>query len=109
MRPVVVVVGVFVLILGGALISIGPFLTNSAFYKMDANIMHQGSSTNLNSTYSAVSDDLNQAARVVLLGVILAPIGGAILAYGLITTRGQKAAAEASRNEAEPPVPAKAS
>ena len=108
MRPVVVVAGVFVLILGCALISIGPFLTTSAFYREEVNIMRQTGSgaPNLNSTYYSLSNDLDQATRVVLLGVILAPIGGTILAYGLITKEGQKVVTEAGRNEPEPRVPA---
>ena len=107
MRPVVVVVGVFVLILGCALISVGPFLTTSAFYKEEVSLMRQseGGNSNMNSTYLSLSNDLDQATRVVILGVILAPIGGTILAYGLITRKGQKAVTEASRNESEPPVP----
>ena len=108
MMTVAVVAGVFVLILGCALISVGPFLTTSAFYKEEANMMRQaGSGTpNMNSTYVSLSNDLDQATRVVLLGAILAPIGGTILAYGLITKEGQKVVTEAGRNEPEPRVPA---
>jgi hypothetical protein len=108
MRPGVVVFGVFVLILGSALISVGPFLTSSAFYREEANIIRQGSSgPNLTSTYTTLSSDLDRATGVVLVGVILAPVGGTILVYGLISKKGQKVVAEASRNEAEPPVPPK--
>jgi hypothetical protein len=96
LRPIVVVVGVFVLILGCALISVGPFLTSSAFYREEVNLIRQGASgTNQNSTIIALTNDLNQATTVVLLGAILAPIGGAILAYGLITKKGEKVVAEA--------------
>lgn len=107
MKPAFVVVGVSILILGGALIFVGPFLTTSAFYREEANIIRQGSSSspNLNSTYSALTNAVNQAATVVILGVILAPVGGGILAYGLITNKSQ----DAIRNQAESSVPARPS
>lgn len=104
MKPAFVVVGASLLILGIALISVGPFLTTSAFYRNEVNLISQSSSTppNLNSTYRTLSDALNQATIVVLVGVILAPIGGGILAYGLITRKRQETVAHLDPGEAKP-------
>ena len=115
MKAVFVVIGVFVLILGGALIAAGPFLTATAFYKEEGNFITQQSSSgpNYTSAYSVLAGDLNQAEKVAFLGVILTPIGGAVLAYGLITNRSQKAiirpdVGNASKDEAESPAHASA-
>ena len=98
------VVGASILILGVALISVGPFLTTSAFYRNEFNLASQGSNTapNLNSTYRALSDAVNQATIVVLVGVILAPVGGGILAYGMITSKSQGAVARLDSGEPKP-------
>ena len=116
MKVAFVVIGVFVLILGGALIAAGPFMTAAAFYREEGSFIAQQNSSapNYTTAYSALASNLNQAEGVVFLGVILTPIGGAVLAYGLISGRSQKAfvrpdEGEANRNEAESSSPAKAS
>jgi hypothetical protein len=86
------VLGAFALILGGSLIAFGPILATVSFYKMDAGLISSGSSGgNFTSIYQAAyqteSNAVNQAEIISLLGVALAPIGGAILVYGVIAAK----------------------
>ena len=91
MRPYLVVTGAFVLILGFALINTGPTLTSASFYKEEAGLFsaqagNPGNATaSLAQLYSQEADAINQAEIILYLGAVLAPVGGAILALGLVT------------------------
>ncbi len=88
------------MILGGALIATGPFLTTSAFYRDEMGVVSQRiGGANLTSLYSAEAAALNQAEMVVLLEAILTPIGGAMLAYGLSTGKNREMVARLDYDE----------
>ena len=93
MRPLLVVLGAFVLVLGFTLMNLGPTLTTTSFYKSEAklfNIQANSSSSGTAALAQMYNDEVNtanQAEIIVLAGALLAPSGGAVLAFGLATTK----------------------
>jgi hypothetical protein len=90
-----VVLGAFLLVFGGALIYYAPVLESGAFYKAEASVLQGEGVTNANITgtmaaaYNQAVNTLNQAETISLVGVVVAPIGAAALAYGLTAGREQ--------------------
>ena len=99
MRPALVTAGVLLLVLGGTLIAIGPVMMQAGFYRLEAQAISQTSPTgsNVRSILASELTYVNEGQAAALVGAVLAPIGAAILAYGLITG--------GSRMKAEEPVP----
>ena len=91
------VMGAFVLILGFTLMNLGPTLTTASFYKAEAGLLsnqaNQGSSVNTTAVFAQMYKDevnaVNQAEDILFLGAVLAPVGGAVLALGLVTNKGK--------------------
>jgi len=92
MRPLLVVVGAFVLVLGLTLMLLGPTLTTTSFYKEEAKLFstQENGATNATAALTQMYNDevntANQSEIIVLVGAFLAPSGGAVLAFGLATT-----------------------
>jgi len=92
MRPPLVVMGAFILILGFALMNLAPALTTASFYKEEAGLISKESNS-VNATAAlaqTVNDDVNavnQAEIILLVGAVLAPVGGAVLALGLVSSK----------------------
>ena len=93
MRPPIIVLGAFILILGFGLMSLGPTLTTASFYKSEAGLFSTQASGSANTTavlaqmYQDEVNAVNLVEIIVLVGALLAPIGGAVLAFGLATTK----------------------
>ena len=96
MKPLLVVTGTFILILGFTLMNTGPTLTEASFYKTEAGFIGNQTTNITNSTaataafaqlYKDEVNAINQAEIILFLGVVLAPVGGAVLALGLVTNR----------------------
>ena len=93
MRPLLLVLGAFVLVLGFTLMNLGPTLTTASFYKSEAKLFTAQANSSGNETaaitqmYADEVNALNQAEVIVLVGAFLAPSGGAVLALGLATTK----------------------
>jgi len=92
MKPFLVVTGAFILILGFALMSLGPTLTTASFYKAEAGLIStQSSSVNATAALAQMYNDevnaVNQAEFILYVGAVLAPVGGAILALGLVSNK----------------------
>jgi len=84
MRPVFVAVGALVLVLGGTLVAFAPFYVSTGFYKAELNsIQSFNSSTNTSSALSSYSSYADTGELIALVGTIIAPVGAAMLAYGL--------------------------
>jgi len=73
--------GAFLLVLGGALIAFGVFL---ASWGPNLNSLFPPGASNVSINWAAIS------LVSALMGVILAPIGGAFLAYGIGANRGAR-------------------
>ena len=92
-RPVLVVAGAFILILGFTLMNLGPNLTTASFYKSEAELIRTQAGESANATaaiaqmYTDEVNSVNQIELIVLVGAVLAPAGGAVLAFGLATSR----------------------
>lgn len=94
----------FILILGGTLIAFGPILVTAAFYKVELGAITANSNggnvtSSIQSLYQSGVDAVSQAEIIILVGVILAPVGGAMVAHGLLPR---------SRAESSPVQPSKA-
>jgi hypothetical protein len=96
MKPFLVVTGAFILILGFTLMNTGPTLTEASFYKTEAGIIGNQTTNITNETaataayvqlYKNEVNAINEAESVLFLGALLAPVGGAVLALGLVTNR----------------------
>lgn len=96
MRPFLVVIGTFILVLGFTLMNTGPTLTEASFYKTEAGIIGNQTTNVTNETaataalaqlYKGEVNAINQAETILYVGVVLAPVGGAILALGLVTNK----------------------
>jgi hypothetical protein len=94
MKPLLVVMGAFILILGFTLVSTGPTLAEASIYRAEAGIIGNQTTNATNETaanaalahfYSEELNGINQAEVILFLGVFLAPVGGAILALGLVS------------------------
>jgi len=93
MRPFLVVVGAFILVLGFTLMYLGPTLTTASFYKSEAALFNTQENGSTNGTaalaqlYNNEVSTANQAEIIIFVGAFLAPAGGAVLAFGLATTK----------------------
>jgi hypothetical protein len=91
MRPLLVVVGAFILVLGFTFMNLGPTITTASFYKSEASLFSNQANGSANATaalaqmYKDEVNAANLAELIVLVGAFLAPSGGAILALGLVT------------------------
>jgi len=84
MRPTIVAAGALVLVLGGTLMAFAPFYVSSGFYKSELkSIQSFNSSANASSVLSSYSSYADTGELIALMGAIVAPVGAAILAYGL--------------------------
>ena len=93
MKTEFVTLGAFLLVFGTALMFYGPILEGGAFYKAEASILQDQSGQNVNMTsvmataYNQAVTTLDQAEIISLVGVAVAPVGAALLAYGLTAGR----------------------
>jgi len=92
MKPLLVVAGAFILILGFTLMNLGPTLTTASFYKTEAGfISKESSSVNATAALAQMYNDevnaINQTEIILFVGAVLAPVGGAILALGLVSSK----------------------
>jgi len=79
----------------------GPTITSASFYKAEAGLISKESSTTnataaLNQIYNDEVYAVNLAEIILLVGVVLAPVGGAILALGLVTKQSKPDGAPAN-------------
>jgi len=90
-----VVIGAFILILGFALMNLAPALTTASFYKEEAGLISRESSsgnatTALAQMYNDEVNIVNQSEIILFVGAVLAPVGGAVLAMGLVSNKGKE-------------------
>jgi len=86
MRTAYLVVGAALLVAGAALIAFAPFYTNMGFFKAElksTELEFNSSSTASSAMLSTYSSYADAGELIALAGVIIAPIGGALLGYGL--------------------------
>ena len=91
-------IGAFLLVFGGALMYYAPVLESGAFYKAEGAAFQvetgqNATEANINSAVSAAYNQalniVNQAETISLVGLVIAPIGGGVLAYGLVAGKGE--------------------
>jgi len=88
MRIADIVIGAALLVAGAALIAFAPFFTTTGFYRAETQFSESFNSSvaaSLVSTYSFYAD---WGELIAIVGVVLAPVGAAILAYGLTVGKG---------------------
>ena len=84
-RTVFLVVGAAVLVAGASLIALAPYYVDTGFYRAELKSFQvetnsSAASSVMYSTYSSYADTGNWIA---IAGAIIAPLGAALLAYGL--------------------------
>ncbi len=82
MRIAFVVIGAAVLVAGASMIAFAPFYTNTGYYRAALHFTQVGG-FNASSAASLFSSYADRGELIAFVGVVLAPIGAAILAYGL--------------------------
>ena len=88
MRPVLTTTGAFALVLGVALIFFATFYVQTGVLRAEGSV---SSTTNASTILSTYTNYAATGELISLAGVIIAPVGAAILAYGLSTgKRGEK-------------------
>jgi hypothetical protein len=86
MRPMFVTVGAALLVLGSAMIAVGPFVVSTGFSKQELSyIQTNANGVNQSTLYSIYDQTANQGELIVLTGALLAPVGAAMIAWGLTT------------------------
>lgn len=92
-KPVIAALGAFLLVLGGALIAFASFYVSTGFINAELGSAQSFNSTmgvsTLLSKYSGIA---STAELVSLAGVVLAPLGGAVLAYGVTQGKSEEKA-----------------
>lgn len=85
MKPKIVAIGAFLLVLGGALVAVTPVLTEAALYSAEISGLSTATASGTNSTSFLISmrNVITQYELVAVLGVVLAAVGAGILGYGL--------------------------
>ena len=92
MRTAFVVAGAALLVAGATLIVFAPFYTETGFYRAELKYSQEvynsssTASTSVLSTYSSYADN---GELIALAGVVVAPVGGALLAYGLTARKAE--------------------
>jgi len=86
MRPKIIAVGAFLLVLGAALIAVTPVLTEAALYGEEISLS-TSAANGLNATSLLISErnTLVQYELLAVVGVAVAAAGAGILGYGLST------------------------
>jgi len=87
MRPMYVTVGAALLVLGAAMMAVGPFVVETSLYKQELSFVPSNQSVNQSTIYSAYDNAANQGELTVLIGVVAAPVGAALMAYGLTSKK----------------------
>jgi len=84
-KTVFLVIGAAVLVAGASLIAFAPFYSQTGFYKSQLKYAFNESSvvSNPSIVYSTYSSYADTADWIAIAGAILAPVGAALLAYGL--------------------------
>jgi len=88
-----VVLGAFLLVFGGAMMYCAPVLQGGALYKAETSVYQAQSNQNstsanidsaISAAYNQAQSTLSLAETISLVGLVVAPIGAAVLAYGLV-------------------------
>jgi len=85
MRTAFFVAGAAVLVAGASLILVAPFYVSTGFYSSELKTIQAetNSSVSPSSMYSIYSSYANTGEWMAIAGAIIAPVGAALLAYGL--------------------------
>jgi len=85
MRTAFMVIGAAVLVAGASLIALAPYYTQTGFYRVELKYAFNSSSliSNPSFLYSQYSGYADTGDLVAIMGAIIAPVGAALLAYGL--------------------------
>jgi len=85
MRIAFMVIGAAVLVAGASLIAFAPYYTQTGFYRVELKYAFNSSSlvSNPSILYSQYSSYANTGDLMAIAGAIIAPVGAALLAYGL--------------------------
>jgi hypothetical protein len=88
MKPVLMAVGAFLLVLGVLVLPLGSSVVSIGLFKAELQYS-QSTTTPANSTsvYTQYVAYADQAEMLAILGAILAPVGAALLVYGLAEGR----------------------
>jgi hypothetical protein len=88
MRPMFVSVGAALLVLGSAMIAVGPFVVSTGFSREELSyIQTSANGVNQSTLYSMYNQIANQGELIVLTGALLAPVGAWLMAYGLTSRK----------------------
>jgi hypothetical protein len=102
MKPKIVAIGAFLLVLGAALIGLTPVLTEAALYTAEIALSTSvQSDTNATSLLISERNVVTQYELLAVLGVVLAALGAGILGYGLSATGARET--EKSMDATPPP------
>ena len=85
MKTAFLVVGAAVLVAGASLIALAPFYVETGFYKAEMKSIQQATNSSItpSSLYSTYSSYADTGNWIAIAGAITAPVGAALLAYGL--------------------------
>jgi hypothetical protein len=100
MRTAFIVAGAALLVAGAALIAFAPFYTDTGFYRAElkySQLAYNSSSAYSSTVLNIYSGYADNGELIALAGVIVAPVGGALLAYGLSAKK-----TEANEKQAAP-------
>jgi hypothetical protein len=87
-RPILVATGAFVLVLGGAMIAFASFYVSTGIFRAEfSSVQSLSSSSNASALLTSYSNYADTGELISLVGAIFAPVGAAILAYGLATSK----------------------
>ena len=105
MKITFVVAGAALLVAGAALIAFSPFYVSTGFYKEELNQIQSGYNSSSSASFaSAYSSYANTGEQIALAGVVMSPLGAALLAYGIssrITEEKQKQLPAAEATQAQ--------
>jgi hypothetical protein len=87
-RPILVAIGAFALVLGGAMIAFASFYVSTGIFRAEfSSVQSLSSSSNASALLTSYSNYADTGELISLVGAIFAPVGAAILAYGLATSK----------------------
>jgi len=89
MRTAFLVAGAAILVAGASLIALAPFYVSTGFYSAELKSVQAelNASASPSVMYSAYSGYANTGNWIAVVGAIIAPVGAALLAYGLSTKK----------------------